>query len=103
MPSATVSLLYPKTETSTFNRDYYIATHMTLVTKIWSNLGLKSWNVTEFGDDSPYSYGAFLVWESLEAFTKATQDPAGKEVMDDVKNFSSEKPLLVAGEMVASS
>jgi uncharacterized protein (TIGR02118 family) len=102
MPGATVSVLYPKTPSSTFNLDYYKTTHKDLVLKAWSKLGLKSITITKYGEDGPYSYGAYLEWESLEAFSKASQDPATKEVMDDINNFSSEKPTLIAGEVVAS-
>jgi uncharacterized protein (TIGR02118 family) len=103
MPGATVQVLYPKTESSTFDLDYYKSTHMPLVSKKWTKLGLKSWAVTKFGGDSPYTYGCYLEWESLEAFSKAAQSPETKEVMDDVENFSNVKPTLVAGEVVASS
>jgi uncharacterized protein (TIGR02118 family) len=103
MPGATVLVLYPKTESSTFDFDYYKATHMNLVDKAWSKIGLKSWTVIKFGDDAPYSYGASLVWESLEAFGKAAQDPASKEVMDDIDNFSNVKPTLLPGNILLSS
>lgn len=102
MPGATVSVLYPKTPTSTFNIDYYKTTHKDLVLKTWSKLGLKSITVTKYGEDAPYSYGAYLEWESLEAFGKASQDPGSKEVMDDIDNFSSEKPTLIAGEIIVA-
>ena len=101
-PGATVSVLYPKTATSTFNLDYYKTTHKDLVLKAWSGVGLKSITITKYGKDAPYSYGAYLEWDSLEAFDKATDTPATKEVMDDITNFSSEKPVLISGEVVAS-
>lgn len=75
---------------------------MPLVSKNWSKYGLKSWSVIEFSKDSPYSVAGVMEWNSTEAFQNAMKDePATKEIMEDVKNFSSEAPLLIAGDVVA--
>jgi uncharacterized protein (TIGR02118 family) len=103
MPGAIVQILYPRTESSTFDLDYYTSKHMPLVGKKWSEFGLKSWSVTKFGDDAPYTYGGYLEWESLEAFAKAMQSPETKEIMADIDNYSNVKPTLISGEIVASS
>ena len=39
---AEVNVLYPAKEGAKFDLDYYLATHMPLVSKHWSGLGLKS-------------------------------------------------------------
>jgi uncharacterized protein (TIGR02118 family) len=99
---ATVSALYPRKDGATFNLDYYLSTHMPLVTKHWSKYGLKSWSVTQMAPDAPYAFSATMEWESLEAFGNATKDEESTgAIMGDVKNFSSESPVLLAGGVVA--
>ncbi|KAK7191667.1 hypothetical protein DPSP01_008107 [Paraphaeosphaeria sporulosa] len=95
---AHVSVLYPRK--AKFNMDYYLATHMPLVTKHWTQHGLKKYTVTQYDDpESPYSVGCVLEFESLEEFKKAGAAPEAKEVFADIDNFSNEKPSIVAGEV----
>jgi uncharacterized protein (TIGR02118 family) len=96
---AAVIVLYPRKEGSTFDLDYYHATHMPLVTKHWKKHGLKSFTVTKLGDENPYSVSATMDWESSESIGKALADPETKAVMEDIKNFSSEQPILLSGEV----
>ncbi|KAF2464097.1 uncharacterized protein BDR25DRAFT_99478 [Lindgomyces ingoldianus] len=97
---ATVSVLYPKTASSTFDISYYLSTHMPLVADTWTKYGLKSWSVTQLSVDAPYSVHALMEWESQEAFAEALKDEGTAKVMGDVENFSSEKPVLLQGEVI---
>ncbi|KAF2705393.1 hypothetical protein K504DRAFT_460645 [Pleomassaria siparia CBS 279.74] len=99
---ATVSVLYPAKEGATFDLDYYKNTHMALAQKVWGGVGLKSWTVQKYGPDAPFSHSVIMAWESTEAFGKAAALPGTAEIMDDVKNFSTEKPTVIVGEDVAS-
>lgn len=99
---AQVSVMYPRKDGATFDLSYYLSTHMPLVAKHWTKYGMKSWSVTQLSEDAPYSIKATMEWDSQEAFGKATQDPATAEIMADVKNFSSEQPVLIQGKVVAS-
>ncbi|CBX95231.1 hypothetical protein IAQ61_004055 [Plenodomus lingam] len=101
MSGAIVVVAYPRTDKSTFNKDYYISTHIPLVEKTWKPFGLKSWTVGELTADGPYSFTVVFEFESLEAFGKAIQDPGTKAVMEDVANFSSEQPVLLRGGVIA--
>lgn len=97
---ATVTVLYPTKEGSKFDMDYYQAKHMPLVTKRWQPFGLKDFTVTDLrASAQPYSVQAVMHWESLEAFQKASA-AHGEEVLGDIVNFSSEKPVLITGEVV---
>jgi uncharacterized protein (TIGR02118 family) len=100
MSGATAIVLYPRKEGATFDKEYYLSTHMELCSKYWKPLGLKSYAVTELNADGPYAYTVTLEWESHDAFGKATQDPNTKEIMEDVKNFSSETPVIVHGSVI---
>lgn len=97
---ATVQVLYPQNEGSTFNMDYYKSTHLPLCEKHWRPFGLKSWHVTQLDSAAPYSTSLVLEFESLEGFQKAAADPSIAEIMADVPNYSSEKPVLIAGAVV---
>ena len=44
-----IVVLYPNPEGATFDMDYYLATHMPLVSESWSQYGLKGWEVVQFG------------------------------------------------------
>jgi len=100
MPAAQVVVLYPRKDGSTFDKDYYMSSHMPLVEKYWKKHGLKSYAVTELNADSPYTYSCVMEFESHESFGAAAADPNTKEVMDDVDNFSNEKPVLMHGGMI---
>lgn len=104
--TATVTVLYPAKEGATFNMDYYLSTHMPLVSKLWSSFGLKHYYITDLRhSEQPYTIQATLVWESaeggLEGF-KAAVAAHAPEVMGDIANFSSEQPTIVTGSVVAS-
>jgi uncharacterized protein (TIGR02118 family) len=100
MPAGQVVVLYPRESGSTFDKSYYMSTHMPLVEKHWKKHGLKSYKVTELNADGPYSISCVLDFDSDESFGKAAADPNTKEVMDDVDNFSSVKPVIVHGGLV---
>lgn len=99
---ASVIVAYPRTSSSTFNKDYYLSTHMPLVKKHWTKHGLRSYAVTDLSasDDAPYTYIVVMDFESLEGFGAAAQDESIKEIMGDVDNFSNVKPVLLHGGVI---
>ncbi|KAM3078037.1 hypothetical protein ACMFMG_002664 [Clarireedia jacksonii] len=96
MPATIITVMYQKTETSTFDMDYYMKTHMPLVQEKWGPYGLQNWTVTQLDGQDGWSVQALLWFDSLESFKKAL-DAEAPAVMGDIPNFSSEKPLLVKG------
>lgn len=98
---ATVTVLYPKG--TDFKMDYYMSSHMPLVQKKWSQYGLKSWKVIQYGPDAPHCVQATLEFGSMEEFKKAGGGPEAAEVMGDIKNFSDKDPLLMPGDVVGTS
>ena len=98
---ATVTVLYPKgTE---FNMKYYMAEHMPLVGRSWTQYGLKSWKVLDFGKDAEYCVQATLEFGSIEDFQKAGASKEAVEVMGDIKNFSNKDPLIIPGTVQGTS
>lgn len=102
MPSGSVVVVYPRKDGATFDKDYYLKTHMPLVKKHWTTHGLKSYTVMELNADGPYTIGVTMEFETPEGFGAAAQDPNTKEVLDDVKNFSSESPIILHGSVIGS-
>ena len=76
---------------------------MPLVSRHWTQYGLKSWKVLQFGDDAPYTVQATLEFDSMDDFKKAGGSPEAKEVMGDIPNFSDKQPVLMPGEVVGTS
>ncbi|KAH7408095.1 hypothetical protein DE146DRAFT_645252 [Phaeosphaeria sp. MPI-PUGE-AT-0046c] len=100
MPGAQVIVAYPRVDGSTFNKEYYLSTHMPLVEKIWKKHGLKSYAVTELNADGPYTYMVVMDFESLEGWGAAATDPNTKEIMQDLDNFSNQHPVMLHGNVV---
>lgn len=83
--------------------DYYLSTHMPLVQKNWSQYGLKSWKVIQFGDDAEYQVQATLEWGDISNFQSAASSDSAGEVMGDIKNFTDGQPTLLSGDVVGTS
>ncbi|KAK5136234.1 hypothetical protein LTR08_003841 [Meristemomyces frigidus] len=98
---ATVTVLYSKG--TDFNMDYYMSKHMPLVQSLWSQYGLTSWKVIDFGKDAEFCVQATLEFESMDSFQKAAGSKEAGEVMGDVKNFADKNPLLIPGNIKGTS
>ncbi|KAL7947078.1 hypothetical protein V8C42DRAFT_300990 [Trichoderma barbatum] len=85
-----------------FDMDYYINTHMPIVVKQWTPLGLKSWQVIQFGPDAPYFGGALLTWDKPEDAANILTAEESKLVFDDVPNFTNLKPILLTSSIKGS-
>lgn len=101
------TVLYPNDDDATFDMNYYLKTHMPLVSEKWQQYGLKGWEVIQFeaGADKvkpTYSVQATLIWDSADDLGKAVASPEAKEVFADVPNFSNKQPLFVGGNVLAS-
>jgi uncharacterized protein (TIGR02118 family) len=95
-----VSVAYPREEGFTFDKEYYLSTHMPLVEKHWKKHGLKSYVVSELNEDGPYTYIVVMEFESLQGWRAAAQDPSLKEIMEDVPKFSNLKPVTIYGGII---
>ncbi|OTA91925.1 hypothetical protein M434DRAFT_396868 [Hypoxylon sp. CO27-5] len=102
MVAATVSVCYPAGVK--FDMDYYIKTHMPLVQKHWAKHGLKSWKVGHYTNpEAPYAVQAWLEWEDLSQWGKATATPEAKEIFDDIANFSDKTPVTLSGTITGGA
>ena len=99
---AVVSILYPREAGATFDFDYYMSTHMPLVSKLWTKHGMTGWHVCKLDSDSPYIVHALMHWESMDNF-KAVIANDSEEVMADVKNYTNKLPITLMGDVIGSS
>lgn len=102
MPSnVTVFYGQPK-EGEFFDMDYYINKHMPIANEKWAPLGLKNWQVLQFGPDAPYHVVAILNWENDGEADKALKSEAAAAVIADVVNFTNMKPILKPANITGS-
>jgi uncharacterized protein (TIGR02118 family) len=101
----TVSVMYPATEGSKFDMDYYLKTHVPLAGARWGSFGLRDAKVLR-GTGAPggaapsYSVIALLTFESAADFQRAVA-AHGKEVMGDIPNFTNVQPVVQINEIAA--
>jgi len=98
-----VTVVYPKTATSTFDHAYYVNSHTKLVEELWGHHGLKSVRVLKgtgsLGGAADFEVITLLEFTSQEAFLGAAGAHAD-EVMGDIKNFTNVQPLVQFNEVV---
>ena len=103
-----VSVMYPSGEGKKFNHDYYANQHMALVHKRLDSLGLIRTEVDKglaggtVGVPAPYAAIGHVYFSSLAAF-QAAMKPHGKELFDDVPNFTDITPQVQISEIIASA
>ena len=99
------SVIYPKDDSSTFDMDYYLSTHMPLVAKSWGKYGLQKYRVVEYspnpadGSTPAFSVKCDLTWKDADGLKEALSGPEAKEVFGDVPKFSNKGPHFVAGDI----
>lgn len=91
-----VSVFYPSGEGSTFDMDYYRATHVPMALKAWGLSGAE----IDKGVNGPYVAGVHFRFESQEALGAALGAPATADVMADVANFTNITPVMQTSEIL---
>ena len=92
-----VIILYPKSDGSTFDMDYYTSKHMPMFAEALGD-ACGGWGVqASHGDD--YHCIAWATVSSMEAFGAAMQ-AHGAAVLGDVPNYTNTQPQLVTGDVV---
>lgn len=101
-PAFIVVVIYPRTQTSSFNLDHYLSSHVPLTKKIWGPYGLVFRSTSDLDADSGYHISAVLEWETKDGFDKAQKDPRSAEIYDDVKSgsFTDSAPVFLMGKNV---
>jgi uncharacterized protein (TIGR02118 family) len=96
-----LSVLYPVTKGADFDHDYYVTTHVPLVTEIW---GLPDNSSTiEKGVSGPYVAAVHFVFEDVEKMNAARSASRSAEVRADVPNYTTIQPVMQISEIVGGS
>lgn len=101
----TVTILYPTEPNATYDLEYYKNFHMPLMQKHWTKYGLKRWSISKFlrntdGSSVPYVFYGVIELESAEKLKAAFADAAWEEMANDVKRYTSVRPIMLVGELV---
>jgi len=95
-PMISVHILYPKTDDSTFDMDYYCATHMPMLADALGD-ACKGWGASTVGAGAWAAIGWANV-ESQEALDMALKEH-GAAIMGDVPNYTNVQPQMVIGQI----
>lgn len=90
-----VHILYPKTDESTFDMDYYTSTHMPMLADALGDA------CTGWGASSTGGNWAAIGWATVtskEAFDAAMGEH-GAKIMGDVANYTNVQPEMLIGDV----
>jgi uncharacterized protein (TIGR02118 family) len=96
-----VHVTYPRTEGSKFDAEYWVNTHMPLVSEHWPQA--VRWEADLAGEDTPHYAAAHIFFESMDDFGAAVGGPGGAVVMADIANYTDVQPGLTIYNVTASS
>ncbi len=91
-----VHILYPKTDDSTFDMDYYTSTHMPMLADALGD-ACKGWGASSMSGGNWAAVGWATV-ESQDAFNAAMGEH-GAKIMADVANYTNVAPEMLIGEV----
>ncbi len=91
-----VTILYPKTDDSTFDMDYYTSTHMPMLADALGD-DCTAWGASTIkGGD--YAAMGWAMVTSQEAMDSAMKEH-GAKIMGDVPNYTNVAPQMLIGDV----
>ena len=98
-----LTVTYPKDDNSTFDHEYYAATHIPLCQKLFGEHGLRGTVLRTAEGKGPGSKdlnhaSIDLVFDSVESL-QAALAAGGKDVTADIVNYTNAKPRMSFGEI----
>lgn len=93
-----VIVTYPSNETSTFDHDYYSATHIPLCMSTWSPSAFE----VHKGINGPSVASVQFTFDSMETFQAAMGSAGTAAVMADVANYTNITPVMQISEVVGA-
>ena len=92
-----LSVLYPSSEGSTFDHDYYQNSHVPLACTSWGLDGA----MIDKGVSGPYVAAVHFEFESMEAMSGALGSAGTAAVQADVVNYTDITPVMQISEIVS--
>ena len=94
-----VHIIYPRTDDSTFDMDYYVESHMPMLANALGD-ACQSWGASASAQGDIAAIGWAMV-DSKDAFDAAMAEH-GAAILGDVPNYTNVQPNLVVGDVAAS-
>ncbi|WP_299683660.1 EthD family reductase [uncultured Dokdonia sp.] len=99
-----VTILYPNSDGTTFDMDYYSNKHMPMVADLMGEAlkGLRiDTGISGRTPDDPIPYLAigYLYFDSLEAYQEAFA-PVAEKIVTDIPNYTNTRPIIQISEIV---
>ncbi|EMN5127249.1 EthD family reductase [Burkholderia contaminans] len=92
---ATLIVSYPAAEGMEFDREYYFATHISLVRAAWGECGLQSVEVLfPAPGPQPFACVTLLRFSDQAGIDAALASSRTAEVVGDVRNFTQVQPAI---------
>lgn len=95
-----ITILYPRTDDSTFDMDYYTATHMPMLASALGD-ACQGWGAISYPSGRLAAMGWAMV-TTQDAFNAAMAEH-GAAIMADVANYTNVQPELLIGEHVGGA
>ena len=97
-----ISVTYPHGSGTKFDHGYYMQTHIPMVKRLWSPMGLQDLKVFRGvngpdGAEPTYELVALLTFGSTEEFGAAAKQHGG-EIFADIPNFTDAKAVVQFNE-----
>lgn len=101
-----VSVLYPNSETTKFDMDYYLAHHIPLVQKLLGAalLGVfveQGLSGAQAGSSPAYVAMGHLMFDSVEEY-QASFGPHAPAIVGDIPNYTNSQPTIQISEVKMS-
>ena len=95
-----MTILYPRTDDSTFDMDYYTSTHMPMLAEALGE-HCHGWGAAAIPEGKYTAMGWAMV--TSQDHLNETLKEHGAKIMGDVPNYTNVQPELVVGEITGGS
>jgi uncharacterized protein (TIGR02118 family) len=89
-----LSVLYPATEGTSFDHDYYRSKHVPLCSETWGPARVE----IDRGVEGPYVAAVHFLFDSADAMQAALASEGTEAVRADVANYTQIEPILQVSE-----
>ena len=95
----TVTVLYPREDGASFDFDYYQNKHLPLVERHWSGAGMTEIEPlrglgSPGGGEPPFVAITLIRFDTMQNFQAAMSGASTAEIMADIPNFTSVRPIV---------
>jgi uncharacterized protein (TIGR02118 family) len=102
---ATLTVIYPRAEGTTFDYDYYQNKHLPLAGRRWADKGLTGGEALVGkaaidGTEAPFMAIGIIHFDSTESLKAALNGEHAAEIIADIANFTNAEPIIQVSERI---